>query len=53
MGSCWVKLEDLFEKDNLPEDRSPALFWLESNQHVMAYFFWHNESANTWTGQHH
>lgn len=53
MGSCWVKLEDLFGKDNLPEDRSPALFWLESNQHVMAYFFWHNESANTWTGQHH
>lgn len=55
MGSYWIKLEDLFGTKNLPPEdrRSPALFWLESPQHVMAYFFWHNDEANTWTGQHH
>jgi len=55
MASCWIKLEDLFGAENLPaaEERSPALFWLENPQHVMVYFFWFNESSNTWMGQHH
>lgn len=55
MASKWIALEDLFGAGNLPPEsqRSPALFWLENPQHVMVYFFWFNQSANSWMGQHH
>ncbi len=52
-GQLLGEARGLFGAKNIPEKRSPALFWLESSQHVMAYFFWHNEASNTWTGQHH
>jgi bacterioferritin-associated ferredoxin len=54
MGARWMRLADLFPaaKTAAPE-RTPALFWLENPQHVMVYFFWMNETAKTWMGQHH
>jgi len=55
MGSRWLKLADLFpDLDTIPvAERSPALFALENPQHVMVYFYWFNEAARTWMGQHH
>jgi bacterioferritin-associated ferredoxin len=54
MASLWVKFSDLFpDLDVPPDERSPALFWLENPQHVMVYFFWFNEAASSWMGQHH
>lgn len=55
MAATWVKLESLFPEvaSISVEQRSPALFWLENPQHVMAYFFWYNAKSRAWMGQHH
>jgi bacterioferritin-associated ferredoxin len=54
MANRWIKLEELFPSLDVPAaERAHGLFWLENPQHVMVYFFWFNERARTWMGQHH
>jgi len=54
MGARWLRLADLFPSAQITAEKdAPGLFWLENPQHVMVYFFWMNETAKTWMGQHH
>jgi len=55
MASRWLRVDSLFPElaEIPPAERSPAVFWLESPQHFMLYFFWFDENSRTWMGQHH
>jgi hypothetical protein len=53
--SKWTRIEDIFGsvKVGCKGDFEPGLFYLNSPQHVMVWFFWNHTRANTWVGNHH
>lgn len=53
-GSWWGRIKDLFPAEPaLPQADPNSLWWLDHNQRLMIWFFWHKTSGNIWIVQHH
>lgn len=52
-GSFWHSLPNLFPETANRHSESNALLWLEYNQALMVWFFWHKQADNIWLVQHH
>ena len=54
MESVWGRVSDFFPQGVGNErDFEPGLFYLENPQHVMVWFFWHHDVADSWIANHH
>ena len=53
-GSLWTKVEDFFGADTVAHrGDNNSLLWLEDNQGLMLWFFWHKPADDLWLVQHH
>ncbi|MBL9188099.1 MAG: (2Fe-2S)-binding protein [Opitutaceae bacterium] len=53
-GSWWGRVRDLFPgQAEVPAADPNALLWLDHNQRLMVWFFWHKLDGNIWVVQHH
>ena len=52
-GSCWLTVPELFPDITSRQGESNSLMWLENNQALMVWFFWHKQADDIWLVQHH
>lgn len=53
-GSLWIKVENFFGIEAATHRGDPnSLLWLEGNQGLMLWFFWHKTADDLWMVQHH
>ena len=50
LGTLWQPVDSLFPE--APAEAEEAFLWLESEDTLMAWFFWHHTRADVWVAQH-